>query len=176
MAVVVRLPAAMREDLKAPLGEVFTDAGALLSAVDGPLIAVGDIVTYHLEQAGRPPDVALIDDRSERSAVDAEVRAALSDADLEVDNPAATLTDELLSALRTALERDRPTRIRVDGEEDLAALPAILAAPDGASVVYGQPGRGMVHVVVDTEKRAWVREFIGGMDGEPDRAFELLEG
>ena len=175
MPVVVRLPEALRDDLKEPLGEVYTDAGALLAAVSGPLITVGDIVTYHLEEAGHPPDVALIDDRTERSAVDEKVQQALSESDVEVDNPAATLTAELLTALRTALDTESPTRIRVDGEEDLAALPAILAAPDGASVVYGQPGQGMVHVVVDDETREWVRAFIGKMDGEPERAVRLLE-
>ena len=176
MPVVVRLPEALREDLKEPLGEIYTDAGTLLAEVSGPLIAVGDIVTYHLEEAGHPPDVALIDDRTERSAVDEKVQQALSESDIEVENPAATLTDELLRALRTALDTEAPTRIRVDGEEDLAALPAILAAPDGASVVYGQPGQGMVHVVVDAENRAWVRDFIGQMDGDPERAIELLNG
>jgi uncharacterized protein (UPF0218 family) len=174
--VVVRLPDALREDLKDPLGEVYTDAGALLAEVSGPLVAVGDIVTYHLEEAGYPPDVALIDDRTERSAVDEKVKRALSESDVEVNNPAATLTDDLLVALRDALDRGDPVRIRVDGEEDLAALPAIMAAPDGASVVYGQPGRGMVHVVVDAEIRAWVRDFIAEMDGDPSRAIQLLEG
>lgn len=166
----------MREDLKDPLGELYRDAETLLAAINGPLIAVGDIVTYHLEESGRTPDVALIDHRSERTAVDDEVRAALSESDVEVDNPAATLTDELLVALRDALAADGPVRIRVDGEEDLAALPAILAAPDGASVVYGQPGEGMVLVTVDAEKRAWARAFLEAMDGEPARAIAILEG
>jgi hypothetical protein len=34
--------------------------------------------------------------------------------------------------------------ILVEGEEDLAVIPLILAAPEGAMVLYGQPGEGVV--------------------------------
>jgi uncharacterized protein (UPF0218 family) len=32
--------------------------------------------------------------------------------------------------------------IFVDGEEDLAVIPLVIAAPDGAAILYGQPGKG----------------------------------
>ena len=56
-------------------------------------------------------------------------------------NPAATLTDALEEAVRDGLAYP-PALIVVEGEEDLAVLPLALAAPDGAALVYGQPGAG----------------------------------
>jgi len=173
---VLSLPERLRPELKEPLGPVETDAEALLADVDGPLVAVGDIVTYHLEQAGRTPDVALFDARTKREPVDAEVEAALAESDRTIENPAGTLTAELLSALREAIDAAEPVRIRVDGEEDLAALPAILAAPGGASVVYGQPDEGMVHVRVTPEVRERACDLIARMDGDTARAFAILTG
>lgn len=184
---MLTLPDSLRDAFKDPLGPVTTDAETLLAAAEGtrrtfdapdaPLVAVGDVVTYHLREAGRIPDVALVDGRTEREAVRSEIDEALAAADERrtfVENPAATLSESLLDALHEALAADEPTIIDVDGEEDLAALPAILAAPDGATVVYGQPGEGMVHVAVTPESRAEARELFDAMDGDVDGAAAAL--
>ncbi|WP_135666328.1 GTP-dependent dephospho-CoA kinase family protein [Halorhabdus rudnickae] len=180
--IVLELPDALRPDLKAPLGPVFTDPDALLEGAGDPLIAVGDIVTYHLLEAGRRPDVALVDERTERSAVDDGIRRTVVgdggswfDRRIDVANPSATLTASLLEALVDALAAEETTTVLiVYGEEDLATLPAILAAPEGASVVYGQPGEGMVHVAVEEEVRERTASLFDRMDGDPERARELL--
>jgi len=175
--VVVRLPDELRAAFKEPLGPLYTDAEELLSDAGDPLIAVGDIVTYHFERADRRPDVALVDGRTKRHAVDDEVRDAVDAGANRVDaaNPAGTLTDDLLMALRDAVARDAPTTVVVDGEEDLATLPAVLAAPEGATVVYGQPDRGMVAVDVTAETRAEFRDLLERMDGDRERLWELLD-
>ncbi len=176
--VLVELPTALRGELKEPLGPVYTDATALLADAGEPLIAVGDVVTYHLLGADRRPDVALVDGMTEREEADAEVRAAAEgfDVRVEVGNPAGTLTRELLVELAAAVARDRPTLLVVDGEEDLAALPAVAIAPDGAAVVYGQPGEGMVLATVDAEARASVRALLEKLDGDPEAALAVLDG
>lgn len=194
--VVLELPAALRSELKEPLGPIYTDAEALLRDAKPPLVAVGDIVTYHLLEAGRAPDVAFVDERTKREAVDDEIRAAISgrrsgptstpgddrgespggfDRERSVDNPAGTLTGELLAALRAGLADGETTLVRVDGEEDLAALPAVLAAPEGASVVYGQPDEGMVLVTAGAPTRERVRRLLRRMDGDVAAALDLLE-
>jgi uncharacterized protein (UPF0218 family) len=173
---VLELPDDLRGAFKEPLGPVFTDAEALLAA-DGagrPLVAVGDVVTAHLVDAGRPPDVAVIDGKTERDPIDESVGRSLPDPDVEVANPPATLSRALLDALLDALARDDPTTIGVDGEEDLAALPAIFAVPAGGCVVYGQPGEGMVLVPVTDETRALARDLLSRMDGDTDAALALL--
>ena len=43
--------------------------------------------------------------------------------------------------------------LAISGEEDLLALPAIAYGPVGAVVYYGQPGSGVVEVVVTPEKQ-----------------------
>ena len=172
--VLLRLPEGDRAAFKEPLGPVLTDAGELLDAAGDPLVAVGDVVTAHLERAGRQPDVAVVDERTEREAVADDVAAALREPDVTVANPPATLTRGLLAALGDALRADEPRVLLVDGEEDLATLPAVLAAPDGASVVYGQPGEGMVLVRVDAETRAAARRLFDVLEGDHGAARSAL--
>jgi hypothetical protein len=69
---------------------------------------------------------------------------------INVKNPAGTLTDELICALTYAVLHP-PVTINVDGEEDLAVLPLIIAAPLGAIVLYGQPHQGVVMRIVNRE-------------------------
>ena len=175
---VVELQPALRPKLKEPMGPVLTDAEELLSVAQPPIITVGDMVTYHLLEAGRVPDVALVDERTERTAVDDGVIASFSGFDREVSvaNPPATLTAELLGELQSAIARagEETTLIRVDGEEDLATLPALVAAPAGASIVYGQPGEGMVHVEVTHTSTDRARDLLSRMDGETRRLWSVL--
>ena len=184
---MLTLPDSLRDAFKEPLGPVTTDADELLAAAaetrgeraapDAPIIAVGDVVTYHLREAGRVPDVALIDGKTEREAVDEAIGSALAAADdrrIAVENPPASLSVELLEALGEALSAAEPVILEVTGAEDLAALPAILAAPDGSSVVYGQPGEGMVRVPVTPESRAEARELFEALDGDVEAAYEAL--
>jgi len=171
------LPDALRGELKAPMGPVYTDAGELAAAADRPVVAVGDVVTYHLLEADYRPDVALVDERTERSAVAPEVSAAITGFDrvLDVENPPGTLTMALLEAILEGLASEGSTLIAVDGEEDLAALAAVLAVPADGSVVYGQPGEGMVLVdpgfVGDD-----VRALVSRMDGDSSAALDALDG
>jgi len=174
--VVLELPSGLRHELKEPLGRIYTDTAALLADAGDPIVAVGDMVTYHLIEARRVPDLALVDERTKRSVVDADVAAAINgfDRTLSVDNPAATLTAELLTALREGIDSGETTLLDVDGEEDLATLPAVLAAPAGASVVYGQPDEGMVLVNPDETARDRVRSLLERMDGDAERAIRLV--
>jgi uncharacterized protein (UPF0218 family) len=176
--VVVELQAALRPKLKEPMGPVYTDTEELLAAAAPPIITVGDMVTYHLLQAGRVPDVALVDGRTERTAVDGDVVASFSgfDHEVTVENPPATLTAALLTELQRAIARagEATTLVRVDGEEDLATLPALVAAPEGASIVYGQPDEGMVHVEVTHTSTDRARDLLSRMDGETRRLWSVL--
>ena len=178
MTVVLELQPALRSELKDPFGPVSTDTAAVLAESGEPLVTVGDIVTYHTLSAGSVPDVAFVDERTERAAVDEDIWAGIDpdafDRVATVDNPAATLTAAILETLADALASDERTLVQVDGEEDLAALPVIATVPDGASVLYGQPDEGVVHVTVDPDIRDRVRALLARMDGDTDRAFAAL--
>jgi uncharacterized protein (UPF0218 family) len=182
-AVVAELQAELRSELKEPVGPIYTDTDALLAEAGSPLIAVGDIVTYHLMTAERTPDVALVDGKTKRSAVEDHIRAEIDDGAFDrerrVQNPPGTLSADLLTALRDAIgdaAEGHSTVIVVEGEEDLAALPAVVAAPTGASVVYGQPDEGMVLVTCEGEAVDRMRELLGRMDGDTERLWAILDG
>ncbi len=173
---MLSLPIELRQDLKDPIGQLFEDPEELLAGAGEPLIAVGDVVTFHLRQAGRDPDVSVIDGLTEREAVADEIAEVLEGDDprIRIENPSGELSESLLRGLVEAIARDESVVVFVDGEEDLATLPAIVAAPLGASVVYGQPGVGMVHVTVDAETKAFARDLIQRMDGDSEAALTLL--
>jgi len=174
--ILATLPDDLRDELREPMGPVYTEAEALLADAGEPIIAVGDMVTYHLVRADRWPDVALVDGKTKRQRVAREVTEAIDGFDHRVDavNPPATLTDELLAALADAIDGDGTTVVAVEGEEDLATLPAVVATPDGAAVVYGQPEEGMVLVTVDGDRRARCRELLEAMQSDYDRIAEIL--
>ncbi|WP_049986374.1 GTP-dependent dephospho-CoA kinase family protein [Halobellus rufus] len=165
---MLTLPDDLRGSFKDPLGPLYTDTEALLADAGRPIIAVGDVVTYHLRRAGHRPSVAIVDGKTKREAVDAEIREALADPEhrRDVENPAGALSEAMLAALADAVATEEPVTIVVDGEEDLAALPAVLVAPLGATVVYGQPDEGMVRVAVTEESKAEMRALIERMDGD----------
>ena len=173
---LVSLPEELRHELKDPIGPIETDATRVIEDAPGPIVAIGDVVTYHLRRAGRPPDVAVVDGKTKRSAVDEEIHRVVTEGPtLDVMNPPAVLTEAMIRTLLTALEADEPTTILVEGEEDLVTLPAIVTASDGTTVVYGQPDEGMVVVEVDEEVREDIRNLLARFDGETDRLLELLE-
>ncbi|MDL5362263.1 GTP-dependent dephospho-CoA kinase family protein [Halalkalicoccus sp. NIPERK01] len=177
--IVLRLPDSLRGAFKEPMGAIETDAEVLVGDISGPLIAVGDVVTYHFERIGHTPDVAVIDGLTERDTVEPEVADVLEASGarrIEATNPAAALSASILRALREAVGSEEPVAIDVEGEEDLVTLPALVLAPEGASVVYGQPGEGMVHVRVDEGTRERARDLLERMDGDHGRLWELLEG
>jgi uncharacterized protein (UPF0218 family) len=178
---VLTLQESLRSELKEPLGQIYTDADALVRDGSTPLLAVGDVVTAHLLEAGHTPALAIVDEQTERSAVDEWVAEAIAGADefdheLTVTNEAATLSETLLLAIRAAIAaaEDTATLLRVDGEEDLATLPVVCRAPDGATVVYGQPGEGMVRATVDGETKQTARTLLEKMDGDTDLLWHLL--
>lgn len=177
--IVLKLPEDLRGELKSPMGPIYTDTQTLLSDAGAPVVAIGDVVTHHLIESGRSPTIALVDEHTERSAVSDDIAETIDsfegfDTVEQVTNPAATLSADLLGALRAALDRDGSTLLDVDGEEDLAALPAVVAAPDGAAIVYGQPGEGMVLVTLDDETRTRCRDILARMGGDTDRLWSLL--
>lgn len=150
------------------MGPIYEAAADLLKEAGRPIVAVGDVVSYHLAEAGHEPKVIVVDGVTEREAVDESVAGGLPTADrtVTVENPAATVTAELVAAIEAGLEQPGTTTIDVDGEEDLAVLPAVFLAPDGATVVYGQPGEGMVAVSVNAEGRELTRERLRAMEYE----------
>jgi uncharacterized protein (UPF0218 family) len=130
---------------------------------DAPIVAVGDVVTENLERVGILPTLSILDGKTKRADISG-AEDKRRDADLVIANPKGTITRELWEAIAKCDFQNR--KIFIDGEEDLATLPAILYAPMGSIVVYGQPDEGIVVVHVTDEKKNEIKSIIEKMEGE----------
>lgn len=153
----------LRKKLKKPLGRLFPAVEVrgeefLSLAVGAPfIVTVGDRVTETLQETtGRSPDVFVVDGLERRAA-----RAVPNIAHavvLKAKNPAGRITRAARVAVEKAFTGERPAMVLIEGEEDLLAIPAVIEAPLGAVVFYGQPLEGVVAVVVDEKAKARARE------------------
>ena len=162
-----RLPHALRPVLAAPFGPVH-DSGETIRKTKGRIVvAVGDVVTQTFLDAGVLPKVMVVDGVTQRGAV---VEGALQNLPVhgvrrvEVQNPPAEITGPLIAALDRGIRGKGSTLITVKGEEDLAALPAMILAPDDAAVCYGQPNKGVVVVVVTPVVRQRAQDILKQME------------
>jgi len=156
------LPEDLRSSLQRPLGKLYTDFLEAVAHIKklNPVrvITVGDMVTFEFLSADLKPDIAVVDLVAMRSFTSAKIRRVIESyavKEVRVKNPAAKITPALFKALESAKP---PVKIIVDGEEDLAAIPAVLTSPDGTVVTYGQPKEGIVLIEVNEKKK---KEFQG---------------
>jgi len=68
-----------------------------------------------------------------------------------------------MDLIQESMQGGEKIKIIVEGEEDLATLPAILYSPPGSAVVYGQPNEGSVLVDVTAEKKLHIEELMKRM-------------
>lgn len=167
----MRLPAEHRDIFSKPLGMLVSDAVAtrtrMLDIVSGyrPLVTVGDRTTERMLEYGILPDVQIVDGmemRQERVAPGGDTHT------IHCSNPPAHITSEALSVIRRGYDMQQPVRILVQGEEDLLMLPALLFAPDGAVLIYGQPHEGLVVVYADAASRSRADILMKLLDGDDE--------
>jgi len=150
----------LRAQLKKPFGYLCKKGkcSERLNKFD-KIISVGDITTYSVLLYGIVPNICITDDITMREKVPEAVRNKINAENyevLKVSNPAGSITAELINGIidsMEALKSSKRVRIIVKGEEDLAVIPAVISAPVGTAIVYGQPGEGMVLVEVTEEKK-----------------------
>ncbi len=167
MAGQYRLPEEMRAELAKPLGRLFKPADisaqSFLDALDKSsfVVTVGDRVTETVARLGRTPDVQIVDsleNRKPRQLPDVSFVTGF-----QVKNPPGGISPAAVDIIRLAMEAEKPARLLVDGEEDLLAIPAIILAPDGTSLFYGQPGKGIVLVKADAAAKQRSRALLSRM-------------
>jgi hypothetical protein len=165
--VALRLPEAMRELLRWPLGPLVHGADVLPAVGHAsPVVTVGDFCTLDLAARGRTPDVCLVDFKTKR-VEDPELHDALhriGDVVMRVTNPAGTIAAEAWSVVREAFKSKDRVRVEVRGEEDLLALVCIALAPESGAILYGQPGQGVVVVKADQAAKARVLDLLRRME------------
>ncbi len=150
----IKLPEELRGIFKKPFGELFRGTGLAPAQEikarlkNEKLIVVGDATLRNILAVGIKPNLAIVDLRTKRETC----TAALSSNVLRVRNPAGMITRELWEKIGEALEKESAA-ILVEGEEDLAVLPAIIQADWESVVLYGQPDEGIVMVRATQEKK-----------------------
>ena len=153
-----RVPEDRRELFKEALGTDLKES-ELVKHKDSRMITVGDVVSLTVRRNGIRPILSVYDGYTERCEMTDFATLVEGEEKVTVKNPAGTITDGLDDAVRNALTTGKTDLIRVDGEEDLALMPCILHAPEGAEIVYGWPGKGMMIVSTDDVTRKRVEEL-----------------
>lgn len=155
---MLTLPEEHRQLFKEPFGELHREMDEILPRLARATVyTVGDVVTHNFQKAGMTPVVAIVDGYTMRSPCNKVPE--ISGNCVRVRNPPGTLTPDLLAAIRHAVAHP-PVTILVDGEEDLAVIPMVIAAPVGSIVLYGQPHEGVVLRTVTPEAQALARQFL----------------
>ena len=124
------------------------------------VVTVGDVTTATILKEGYTPHVMLIDGITKRGKYERKFSA---ENEYLIYNPAAAIYPEAWSTIATGIDNKTPTLVSVDGEEDLLGFPAVLLAPIGSVVLYGQPDEGIVWVPVTEENQSIARKLLEQM-------------
>lgn len=147
------MPESMRLILGKPLGRVLKRFHPV-GLGETFIVTVGDIATKTFLDAGITPKLAIIDGMVGREPF-SEVADRFKDAIVVKSGP-GYISKQAIHAIEKMLRI-----IFIDGEEDLLVLPAILHAPLGSILYYGQPGEGLVEVVVTEGKKQQALALLG---------------
>ncbi|MCL7387968.1 MAG: GTP-dependent dephospho-CoA kinase family protein [Thaumarchaeota archaeon] len=149
-----------KEKVRKPLGKLFEGkppetterlAEYIRERKPTMLIIVGDFSAKELSRIGIHADIYVVDGRVERKL--SEKFTDESAFQVFTKNPAGTISTDAANALKEAIRSGKRAVVYVEGEEDLLTLPAIVLAPLGSMVVYGQPSVGVVAVEVTEDKK-----------------------
>lgn len=128
------------------------------------IITVGDATTERLLSFDITPDIAVIDGVERRSLRDYYINYPAKE--MLCTNPAGMISREAVHVLQRALETPSPVMVKVEGEEDMLALPLFTMAPKGSAVLYGQPLEGIVLVNITEEKQNQAKELMNRICGD----------
>jgi len=161
------LPDSLRPELRKPIGKLLVGediAASLQNNRQKILIAVGDITVKTLWDAGVTPALAVIDHQVARrpypglrSYRQTFLRYSRK---ISVKSGPGYLSREALAVVKEWSAKLEPWLLEIDGEEDLLTLPAILYAPVGTVVYYGQPGGGLVEVGISPRKKQLAAQLL----------------
>jgi uncharacterized protein (UPF0218 family) len=155
---MLTLPGEHRKLFKEPFGDLHQSIEEIIPLItDKTVYAVGDVVTHNLQRNGIHPAIAVVDGYTMRSPC-SRMPAVMGEC-IHIKNPASTISDDLICALDYAVTHS-PITVVIDGEEDLAVIPLVLAAPEGAIILYGQPHKGVVLRTVNRDAQETARHLL----------------
>lgn len=158
------MPEALRPLLRQPLGPVIAPSQVALAQPGQKkkiIVTVGDVATEKLLERGIVPALAIVDfyvGRRPYPRLESKLNCLKLTTRRVKSGPgyigrAAVDAIKIWSRQVGSEQLRTNTVIIVDGEEDLLALPAIIHAPAGSMVYYGQPSKGLVEVRITESAR-----------------------
>ncbi len=155
----LKIPDAMRENLREPYGKLFTDIKKAITYMKGTrIVSVGDEASHTIHSEGITPDVFIVDGKVRRRP--AKNTVDIRCGTIKAKNETGYVSNDLWKAVDKALKAEKPVRVDVDGEEDMAVLPVMLLAGEGHSVIYGLFDRGVCVVKLDGDSRKAARKLL----------------
>lgn len=164
-----RLEFSTRPGLKIPKGQVYDSSQVcpekeIVQRIrkENPVkvISVGDVTTASIISQNYTPDVCVVDGTTKRGQFEGSFTG---DKEYLIYNPAAVIFPEAWSVMDTAIHDSVKSLIMVEGEEDLLGFPAMLLAPIGSVLLYGQPDVGIVWSPVDDDNKARAKSYMDDM-------------
>jgi hypothetical protein len=155
-----KLPKSMRAQLRKPLGKIIEERDFRADMKNKLIITIGDVSTKRLIEEGIKPSLVVFDLRVQRKKVfkgPEELGVGKEYTITKLKNPAGEVSKALFEYFAITHPYVRTERsnigsgippvgggveryaLWIEGGEDLAVLPAVLFAPLGTIVVYGQP-------------------------------------
>ena len=120
------------------------------STIPSQKIVVGDSTLEKFMTQGWNFDIGIFDGYCERELYLSTTLDAITPGST-VSNAAGTIESTAVRTLLTASQKRKKTFIKVNGEEDLLAVAAVLVSPLRSFIYYGQPQEGLIEVEA-TEK------------------------
>lgn len=153
-----------KEKLRKPRGKVLKDkdlVNYLEEKSYDSLIAVGDRVSEDISKSSIKADVSILDGRIENKDIGKDhINSIKTERTFKIDNPAGKITSESWRTVRKCLSLNCRSKIVVNGEEDLLALPATLFASKNSVIVYGHWRKGAIVMEANEENKKFVENIV----------------
>ena len=164
------LPNKLRDELKKPLGPLLND-DELFNVLkkEKYIVSVGDQVTYTILKNNIKPNFCIVDYKTKRKECNNEIIGIIKsfgEKIINVKNPSGCISDDLWNSIIESYDEMGIIKIRieVDGEEDLATLPAIYLSPNSdVTIIYGLPDKGVVIVKTNDKNKIIAKKIIDKM-------------
>ncbi len=163
------MPQNLRQEFKKAYGRIYASVSTIKKDIEGKVVVtIGDRISYSLLKNRINPKVIIIDHRETKKSISYEVLNVLDGFDgkqYKVDNPSGGVTKELWNAVKESLDSIGKSKIIVNGEEDMAFLPAVLECNDGDIILYGFFDKGFVLTEVNKDLKKKMNLLLSKFEG-----------
>ncbi len=163
------MPQSLRSEFKKAYGRIYSSVSSIAKDVEGKaIVAIGDRIGFNLLQNKIKPKVLIIDHKENNKSISREMMNTFdkfSAKEYRVSNPSGGVTQELWDAIKEALVATGKSKIIVNGEEDMAFLPAILECNEGDIVMYGFFDKGFVLTEVNNDLKKKMKFLLSKFEG-----------